>query len=193
MTPDEQIDALIAAGEKATQGEWGVDGWSTDRLIIEVSCIATNDRPEGKRFITIADFNHPGSYCGTYPQHNTHFVSAAANSRSAIKAMRDRNATLEAENARLKEIEEDHQEHIQFWANAAGDEAVYKASWIRAYKKLEAENAALQARVDGARTLIQCLHENDPNSDAADAVTVLDVWRKDAPAWLAQDEQKGEG
>ena len=73
---------------------------------------------------------------------------------TALSALQSRLTTLEAENARLKEIEEDHQQHIQFWANAAGDEAIYKASWIRAYKKLEAENAALQARVDGARKVI---------------------------------------
>ena len=30
------------------------------------------------------------------------------------------------------------------------------------------------------RALVRCLVENDPNDYAADAVTVLDVWRKDA-------------
>jgi hypothetical protein len=34
--------------------------------------------------------------------------------------------------------------------------------------------------VERLRELVRCLVENDPNDYAADAVTVLDVWRKDA-------------
>ena len=34
--------------------------------------------------------------------------------------------------------------------------------------------------IERLRTLIRVLVENDPNDYAADAVTVLDVWRKDA-------------
>jgi len=33
--------------------------------------------------------------------------------------------------------------------------------------------------------LIRCLLDNDPDDDAADGVTVLDVWRKEARAVLA--------
>lgn len=34
--------------------------------------------------------------------------------------------------------------------------------------------------IERARELIRCLVENDPNDDAADAVTVFDVWRQQA-------------
>ena len=34
--------------------------------------------------------------------------------------------------------------------------------------------------IEWLRNHIRCLIENDPNDDAADAVTVLDVWRKEA-------------
>lgn len=37
------------------------------------------------------------------------------------------------------------------------------------------------------RDLVRCLVENDPNDYAADAVTVLDVWRRDARKALGMD------
>lgn len=42
--------------------------------------------------------------------------------------------------------------------------------------------------VERLRDLVDCLIENDPNDGAADAVTVLDVWRKDARDLLAETE-----
>ena len=36
--------------------------------------------------------------------------------------------------------------------------------------------------------LVECLIDNDPNDYAADAVTVLDVWRKDARSALGISE-----
>lgn len=42
--------------------------------------------------------------------------------------------------------------------------------------------------IEKARYLIDCLIENDPNDYAADAVTVLDVWRKDARDFMAASE-----
>lgn len=180
LTPADQIDALIAAGEKATQGEWlyrpfEYDDWgtvrTTDREVVAVSRRGSKD-PKSLD-------DHRRDRTDPYAPNGL-FIAIAANSRSAIKAMRDRTVTLEAENARLTEIEEDHQQHIQFWANAAGDEAVYKASWIRAYKKLEAENAALQARVDGAREM-------------ARFYVGQGYFGLRATEWLAQDEQRGKG
>jgi hypothetical protein len=47
--------------------------------------------------------------------------------------------------------------------------------------KLQAENARL-------RRLVQILIEEDPNDMAADAVTVLDVWRKEALAALGEKD-----
>lgn len=49
--------------------------------------------------------------------------------------------------------------------------------------ELRAENARL-------RKLVQCLLDNDPDADAADGVTVLDVWREDAKRALKQEEQE---
>lgn len=45
---------------------------------------------------------------------------------------------------------------------------------------LEAENARL-------RELVQCLLDNDPEDMAADAITVLQVWRKDAARALGRE------
>lgn len=42
--------------------------------------------------------------------------------------------------------------------------------------------------IEQARELIDCLIENDPNDYAADAVTVLDVWRKDARDFMSASE-----
>ena len=42
--------------------------------------------------------------------------------------------------------------------------------------------------IDRARDLINCLIENDPNDYAADAVTVLDVWRKDARDFISETD-----
>lgn len=48
---------------------------------------------------------------------------------------------------------------------------------------LEALEAA-EARVVGLAGLVQVLLDNDPDDDAADGVSVLDVWRKEARAAL---------
>lgn len=42
--------------------------------------------------------------------------------------------------------------------------------------------------VESLRDLVDCLIENDPNDSAADAVTVLDVWRKDARDLMSATE-----
>lgn len=46
---------------------------------------------------------------------------------------------------------------------------------------LEAANA-----IERLTDLVQTLIDNDPNADAADAVSVLDVWRKAATELLAK-------
>lgn len=38
--------------------------------------------------------------------------------------------------------------------------------------------------IERGRELVRCLIENDPADYAADAVTVLDVWRKDAADFI---------
>jgi hypothetical protein len=48
-----------------------------------------------------------------------------------------------------------------------------------------AEHETVQI-IERARDLVSCLVKNDPNDYAADAVTVLDVWRKDAEIFLAE-------
>lgn len=54
-----------------------------------------------------------------------------------------------------------------------------------AAKEIETLRAALQE----ARDIITCLVENDPNDYAADAVTVLQVWRKDAVDFISASKQ----
>lgn len=49
------------------------------------------------------------------------------------------------------------------------------------------EAANLIARL---RALVSVMIENDPNDYAADAVTVLDVWRKDARDLISATEEK---
>jgi hypothetical protein len=46
------------------------------------------------------------------------------------------------------------------------------------------EKHALRAEIIRLRSLVQCLLDNDPNDDAADGVTVLMAWRKEARAVL---------
>lgn len=57
------------------------------------------------------------------------------------------------------------------------DYAVATCEWHEAVLEMER-----------ARDLIDCLIENDPNDYAADAVTVLDVWRKDARDFMSETE-----
>ena len=52
--------------------------------------------------------------------------------------------------------------------------------------ELEAETKELQARATKLTRLVEILVENDPEDMAADAVTVLDVWRKEAREFLAR-------
>lgn len=54
---------------------------------------------------------------------------------------------------------------------------------------LEALEAAEAGRAELAG-LVQMLLDNDPDDDAADAVSVLDVWRKEARAVLAATPEK---
>jgi hypothetical protein len=49
-----------------------------------------------------------------------------------------------------------------------------------ALRDLAAERDALRAENEKLRRLVRVLLENDPDDMAADAVTVLDVWRKEA-------------
>ena len=51
------------------------------------------------------------------------------------------------------------------------------------------EVAALQKRVAELRRLVEIMIEEDPNDMAADAVTVLDVWRKEARAALGGKDE----
>jgi len=56
-----------------------------------------------------------------------------------------------------------------------------KAKWIHQYEVKE-----FQARATKLTRLVEILVENDPEDMAADAVTVLDVWRKEARELLAR-------
>jgi hypothetical protein len=56
----------------------------------------------------------------------------------------------------------------------------------------DAELAAERKRCGELERLVQCLLDNDPNADAADGVSVLDVWRRDARAALAGKDARGE-
>jgi hypothetical protein len=47
-------------------------------------------------------------------------------------------------------------------------------------EQTNAERREAAAEVKQLRALVRCLLDNNPNDDAADGVSVLDVWRKDA-------------
>ena len=49
---------------------------------------------------------------------------------------------------------------------------------------MEVTYDALKKRVAKLERLVQCLIDEDPDDMAADGVTVLDVWRKEARAAL---------
>lgn len=76
---------------------------------------------------------------------------------------------------------------IAFMCHPNGEaNAAYIVQACNAYPVLKAENAALKERVAELETLVECLIDNDPNDMAADGVTVLEVWRKDARATLSK-------
>jgi len=69
------------------------------------------------------------------------------------------------------------------------NEAVNKLNNLRTkHDDLEKENARLRPESRKLRRLVRDLLENDPDDMAADAVTVLDVWRKEARAALGEKE-----
>lgn len=51
--------------------------------------------------------------------------------------------------------------------------------------------AAKDAEIARLRWLVQCLLDNEPDDMAADGITVLDAWRKDARAGLADTRETG--
>lgn len=73
------LDLIIAAGEKAFEGEVAVDGWNTDNLIVEA-------RHEERRFLQFASFNTPGAQPN--PRDNARFVSVCYNQRPLFKTIR---------------------------------------------------------------------------------------------------------
>ncbi len=89
---------------------------------------------------------------------------------NATKYSEGYNAGFEANGKILNELQAE-----LFYATRDAD------IWQTAHSKLQAENERL-------RYLVQVLIDNDPNDCAADAVTVLDVWRKEAKATLQHNE-----
>lgn len=89
-----------------------------------------------------------------------------------------------------------HEDYIEYQRENA-EQQEYEASLdfplvaaLRDYKQADADGVMVlvsrqacdeaAAELEWMRDHIRCLIENDPNDDAADAVTVLDVWRKEA-------------
>ena len=75
-----------------------------------------------------------------------------------------------------------HNKESHAWTSdgANHDLAQFHAQSAAALFYLAAERDALQKRVAKLERLVEILVENDPDDMAADAVTVLDVWRKEA-------------
>jgi hypothetical protein len=57
-------------------------------------------------------------------------------------------------------------------------------NWTPNNRKFQARRKSQRwtkaAEIEKLQALIQCLLDNDPNDLAADGITVLDVWRKEA-------------
>ncbi len=72
------------------------------------------------------------------------------------------------------------------------DSATFKANGqlLAASWETAAECDRLVVMNEKLQTLVQALLDNDPDDDAADGVTVLDVWRKDARAILAEARER---
>lgn len=103
---------------------------------------------------------------------------------TALQARADRNAAgfarVDAEAERAKFLHKQEIAALQARvAELEGD--TKKAKWIHQYEVKE-----LQARATKLTRLVEILVENDPEDMAADAVTVLDVWRKEARELLAR-------
>jgi hypothetical protein len=103
---------------------------------------------------------------------------------TALQARADRNAAgfarVDAEAERAKFLHKQEIEALQKRV-AELEEATKKAKWIQQYEVKE-----FQARATKLTRLVEILLENDPNDMAADAVTVFDVWQKEARELLAR-------
>lgn len=144
-TPQEHIEELIAAGEKATQGNFTLEKVKPDDGFDD--CLMSFGG-------SLKLDNYSYSVWQTIKEKDARFIVEAANARPAIKTMlaanksqanfineirpqiqaidrqntdlQENNTRLVLENRKIKdELELAHKE-IQFWANLAGDEAVIK-------------------------------------------------------------------
>lgn len=77
---------------------------------------------------------------------------------------------------------------IKFADGLSKDEATTQAAQLLA-EKFSALHQAQAARIATLKRLVEILIENDPDDMAADAVTVLDVWRKEARAALGGKDE----
>lgn len=86
MTHDEKIDALIAAGDKATQGEWVPHRYSASTLL-----------EKDQQGTSICSCSFSGDEDRDQALADAYFIQQAANSREAIKQ-------LKAERDALREV-----------------------------------------------------------------------------------------
>lgn len=70
-------------------------------------------------------------------------------------------------------------------SDIVADLRAYATDWRARAASIEPVLRAAD-EIERMRELVACLLDNDPNDMAADAVTVLDVWRKDAARVLGR-------
>lgn len=78
----------------------------------------------------------------------------------------------------------DEIEQLRQFEQARKEQGVEIAKLVNELRDARAENERLRA-------LVQALLDNDPDDDAADGVTVLEVWRKEARRALAGEQDAG--
>ncbi len=155
-----RVVALLAAVFLSVRARTAIEGWSEDWH----GCVYIT-LPTGQASWHYHDshahlFAHvpegAAIWDGHTPPEKYERVAAACAERDALKA--------EAERLKAGGCARD-QSTTQFCAEAVA---------------LKAENARLRPESRKLRRLVRTLLENDPDDMAADGVTVLDVWRKEA-------------
>lgn len=92
-----------------------------------------------------------------------------------ILNLRDERERLTGEIARLRAA----------LAEATTEKEVYRSRWLSCVTPEEASR--LRAENERLTGLVACLLYNEPDDSAADGVTVLEVWRKEAARALSKD------
>lgn len=120
--------------------------------------------------------------------YDAHLRAAIASAISRLTAERDELLTVRAALIRAINCTDGYVE-----GRCTNEFLCHGATEIELFiKRLTADRDAARRDLAEAARLVECLLNEDPNDMAADAVTVLDVWRERARAFLARLQEKSD-